>query len=344
MDCPGPDEDSLSPQFPGPVRLPLSTRPRHPRRDGFVRPACALLIVASLGTGCAALPEAGEADWPRHTLTADRVLVVNTPPGRRVDTSGLLALGGDRFLTVDNLRPDLFTLSAGAGQAETRLVPAPEFLTPVQLGSVAGRRRLPYDLEGLARDAQGRLYLCDEAQRWVLRLDPASGRLEALDINWTPARRFFSEEDRNASFEGIAVGGGRLYLANERTAPAILVVDLQTLQVVDTFQPRPFKGSLLGTHYSDLCWFEDRLWVLCRQHRVILQVNPATQAVEAEYDYEQAEEGLGYRKSLPAGIMEGLAVEKGAFWLITDNNGWARSAGPKDLRPTLLRCPRPPSR
>jgi glutamine cyclotransferase len=182
--------------------------------------------------------------------------------------------------------------------------------------------------------------LCDEAQRWVLRLDPATGRLETLDIDWSPARRYFSPEDRNASFEGIAVGRGRLYLANERTAPAIVVVDLQTLRIVETFQPRPFKGSLFGTHFSDLCWAEDRLWVLCRQHRVILEINPATRDVMAEYDYEQVEEGLGYRKAVPAGLMEGLAVEKGAFWLITDNNGWPRNGGAKDLRPTLVRCPR----
>jgi hypothetical protein len=275
-------------------------------------------------------------------LKADRVLVVNTPDDRRIDTSALLALGGDRFLTVNNLRPEAFVVSGPADATQTRLEPSPEFLAPGRLAALANRRRHGYDLEGLARDEQGRTYICDEAQRWVLRLSPGDGPAELLEIDWGPAARFFSKDDRNASFEGIAVGGGRLYVANERTAPGIVVVDLKSLAVVEVFQPRPWKGSLLGTHYSDLCWFEDRLWVLCRQHQVVLEINPATHAVLAEYDYEAAEESLGYRKAMPAGLMEGLAVERDAIWLITDNNGWARRDGPRDLRPTLIRCPRPP--
>ena len=113
------------------------------------------------------------------------------------------------------------------------------------------------------------------------------------------------------------------------------------MRVTDWFQPQPKKGSLLGTHYSDLCWFEGKLWVLCRQHRVVLAFNPATREVLAEYDYEAVEDALGYRKTLPLGIMEGLAVDHDSIWLVTDNNGWPRRASASDLRPTLVKCPRP---
>jgi hypothetical protein len=39
--------------------------------------------------------------------------------------------------------------------------------------------------------------------------------------------------------------------------------------------------------------------------------------------------------------MEGLAVDKNYFWLVTDNNGWVRKKFPDDSRPTLFKCARP---
>lgn len=301
-----------------------------------------LLAAVVLSAGCAVPPQAPSGDWPRHTLRADRVRVVDTPGDRRVDTSALLVVGPGRLLTVNNLRPEFFVIDAGtAGTDPLPLQPAPGVFTRAQLDSLAGQRRYPYDFEGLARDEAGRFYVCDEAQRWVLRLDAGSNRVERLEIDWEPAEKWFSDSERNASFEGIAVGRDRLYVANERSAPVLITVDLRTMRVVETFQARPHKASLLGLHYSDLCWFEDRLWVLCRQHQVVLEVNPETHAILAEYDYEAVEDALGYRKTLPAGIMEGLAVDRDAIWLLTDNNGWARRDSATDLRPTLVRCPRP---
>jgi hypothetical protein len=73
-------------------------------------------------------------------------------------------------------------------------------------------------------------------------------------------------------------------------------------------------------------------------------VNPDTREVLAEFDYEAVEDALGYRKGLPVGIMEGLAVDRDWIWLVTDNNGWPRKSSPKDIRPTLVKCPRPDRR
>ena len=119
------------------------------------------------------------------------------------------------------------------------------------------------------------------------------------------------------------------------------VLLLATLRVHDHFRVSPKKRSLFGTHYSGLCWFEGELWVLCRQHRVVLKVNPRTHAVLGEFDYRAIEDELGYRTGLPVGIMEGLAVSRDHIWIVTDNNGDGRGSGGGDNRPTLVRCRRP---
>ena len=53
-----------------------------------------------------------------------------------------------------------------------------------------------------------------------------------------------------------------------------------------------------------------------------------TREVLAEFDYEAVEDALGYRKGLPVGIMEGLAVDHDWIWLVTDNNEWPRRSSP----------------
>ena len=81
--------------------------------------------------------------------------------------------------------------------------------------------------------------------------------------------------------------------------------------------------------------------MLCRQHRVILKVDPRTHHVLEEFDFRDIEESLGYRTGLPVGIMEGLAVSKDDLWIATDNNGDPRGRTGNDIRPTLVRCKRP---
>lgn len=300
---------------------------------------CVRLLLSALVllAGCATAPRSTNQDWPRYTLRATQVIVLNPPPGERYDASGLLLMPGGSLLTLNNLRPQVNRIDVQPGVSEAPLQPVEGCFAAASLAPLRADR---FDLEGLARDDHERLYVCDEANRWIVRCDPKTGTVERLPIDWSPVERFFSAE-RNASFEGVAVGNGKLYVANERNAAIIITVDLRTLRVTDSFQPKPRKGSLLGTHYSDLCWFEGKLWILCRQHRVVLAVNPSTREVLAEYDYEAVEDALGYRKSLPVGLMEGLAVDRDSIWLVTDNNGYARPSLRSDLRPTLLKLARP---
>jgi len=125
------------------------------------------------------------------------------------------------------------------------------------------------------------------------------------------------------------------------------VVDLETLKVVDDFEVRSSVVSFWRPHYSDLCWFRDALYVLMREDHVILRVAPRSHQVPAEFDFralEFAAENKYHRLYPFVGIMEGLAVDRDHFWLVTDNNGLGRERHPDDTRPTLFLIPRPDRR
>jgi len=278
------------------------------------------------------------------TLRAAEMWSLEMPPGMsRFDASALLRLPDGTLLTLEDKSPGFFQIAFSNRVA--RLLPfAAEFnaASAARTNAAWGRREFNFDFEGLARDEAGRLYLCDEAERWVLRFDPASRATERLMIDWQPARRWFSA-DRNASWEGIAVGGGKLYLANERSTGRIVVVDLATLKVERDFQAAPPGVNAADIHYSDLCWHAGHLWILCRESRRVLQVDATAEKVLAAFDYEAIERDPqnAYAHPYPYGFVEGLWVDDADIWLLVDNNGFPRVADKGDRRPQLWKCPRP---
>jgi glutamine cyclotransferase len=281
---------------------------------------------------------------PRHELVPDAAWQINLPDLEPFEASGLLRLSTGQLLAVNNRGPEVFRL--GLPDAATSAFP--ELWTAAfpadQLRRVAKTPNGRYDVEGIACDDQGRLYLCEESQRWILRWDPSVQRVERLTIDWSPVRQFFSARDRNASFEGIAVGNGILYLANERDRGRIIEVNLDRLEVTGSFEVRTARRGPWDTHYSDLAWFDGRLYVLLRDSRAILCVEPGSRNVEAEYDFSAIEKNpeWRYQTLLPfVGNMEGLAIDRAHFWLVTDNNNLPRERHIEDRRPTLFRCPRP---
>jgi uncharacterized protein YjiK len=298
------------------------------------------LLFRAAGKGAEALLQTDRGKWPLYPLKTKESWLLDLPAGKEFDASGLLLLTNGTLLTLSDRGPTLYSIQFTSGSNSAKLVALPNCFTPAQLKPYAREKFRYYDSEGIAGDDQGRLYICEEANRWIMRCDPAAEKVERLDIDWTPVKKYFSA-DRNASFEGIAINGDRLYVANERNSPVIIVVDLNSLKVIDHFQVFPQTPSFLGTHYSDLCWHAGSLWVLCRQHRVIIEVDPQSHKILSEYDYSAIEEDLGYQTRLPVGIMEGLAVTDKVFWLVTDNNGLPRKTALDDIRPTLLRIPRP---
>jgi len=308
-----------------------------PGRFGRALFVCAGL---SLFSGCSAIPQQqGDREWPCFTLEAEKTFLLNTPAGGRFDASGLLLTPTGDLLTVSDRGPTLYRIEFNGVSAD--LKPVTNCFTTSQLAPLRPAGGGHYDCEGIAEDGQGRFYLCEEVNRRVLRCDPKAKQVESLPIDWSPVQHFFGS-DQNASFEGIAIGGGRLYVANERSSPLIMVVDPASLKVIDHFVVSPQVNSFLGfLHYSDLSWQDGKLFVLCRHHRVVLEVDPRTYTVVAEFDYREIEEKLGYRTAYPTGLMEGLAVDRNFIWLVTDNNGLGRERSPNDTRPTLLKCARP---
>jgi hypothetical protein len=299
-----------------------------------------MLLALVLVTGCKTTQQT-PGTWPRHRLVRAQTTVLNPPNQERFDASGLWLLDSGELLTLRNTHDSiLYRIDYLPGGQEANLVPFNDCFQKQRLDALSREQRA-FDCEGIARDERGRFYICEERGRSIFRCDPKTGRTERLPIDWGPVKDYLSAIDSNASFEGIAIGQGKLYVANERSSAIIIEVDLASLKVKGHFVAPPSKSSFFGLHYSDLCWFEDQLWVLCRQHRVILKVDPRTHRVLEEFDYRDLEESLGYRTGLPVGIMEGLAVSKDCIWIVTDNNGDPRGRTGNDTRPTLVRCQRP---
>lgn len=277
------------------------------------------------------------------TLALEQAWQLDAPDGQRFDASALLMRTNGELWTLSDRGASLYRIEFQPGLAAAKLVLIPDWFTPAQMSSLAPEKHGRFDCEGLAQDARGRVYLCEETDRWILRCDPETHQVERLEISWKPVKKYFSRQNSNASFEGVAVGGDRLYVANERDQGRIIVVDLKTQKVVDDFTIATRRWFNKDVHYSDLSWFAGALYALLREKHLILKLDPSTHAVLAEYDYSALENrpDLAYHTRSGTGVMEGLAVTKNHFWLVTDNNGLPRKRYPEDSRPTLLKCPRP---
>ncbi|HWD17774.1 MAG TPA: esterase-like activity of phytase family protein [Verrucomicrobiae bacterium] len=306
---------------------------------------CGLILLA--GGGCFTRSRSLNApQFAHYTLRVERRWQMNLPDGNRFDASGLFLEKSGALLTESDQRIGVYRIQFQTNSPDVDLARIPDCFTPAQLAPFAAEKVGRYDCEGVTEDEAGRIYLCEEANRWILRWDPHDHSVTRLDIDWTPVEKYFSQ-DRNASFEGIAVHGSTLYVANERKRGRLMAVDLATLKVVDDFVFPASRSLWPDPHYSDLCWHEGALFALMREDHVILKIDPVAHRVLAEYDFAAMENApdAAYHKILPiVGTMEGLAVSDKYFWLCTDNNGLARKKFPGDTRPTLFLCPRPDAR
>lgn len=199
--------------------------------------------------------------------------------------------------------------------------------------------RTRFDAEGIGLDERGRFYISEESSRSVFWWD--GKRASEVRLNLEAVREFFTDD--NASFEGVAVADGKLFLANERERPRIIVIDLGSGEVIDHFYVQSKGFAFGGPHYSDLAWFDGRLFILDRNFRCILEVEPTSHALIAQYNFGKMEQQpeVAYQTQYPTGTMEGLAVTAEYFYLVTDNNGLPRKASKGDIRPTLFRVKRP---
>jgi uncharacterized protein YjiK len=257
----------------------------------------------------------------------------------RFDASGL-AWWRSELLTLNDRDSELYRIVFATNH--TAELKSTKFFPHTAVGKAALKPAPRYDAEGLAVDSDGSLYISEESQRSIFRTPPDGRVVERLPIDFAPVRNFFGK-DSNASFEGVAVSPSKLFVANERDSARVIVVDRKSWQVEDSFAVDSDAFAFGGPHYSDLCFWGGRLYILDRNHRAIFEVDVAKKRVLAELSFGQMEvaEEFAYRTVYPTGTMEGLAVDENYFWLVTDNNGLGRIKYPKDPRPTLFRCPKP---
>jgi uncharacterized protein YjiK len=306
---------------------------------------CVGIIFALVSAGSAAQSPGAKGgslgartnDGRKHfTLSADAFWHLNVKD--RFDASALAFYKG-KLLTINDRDGAVFEVYPGSNSVAE--VKRTDLFSRRELAKVSPKRSARFDCEGLAADPSGNLYLSEESQRMAYKLS-SDGKLESIQVDWSPVSRFFGP-DVNASFEGIAVDGDRMYLANERSAARIIVVDLKHTNVVDSFFVDSDGFAFGGPHYTDLAFANHRLLILDRNHRCIFEIEPETKRVLAEYSFAQMEldKTVAYFTDYPTGTMEGLAVDGEYFWMITDNNGKGRIADAADSRPTLFRCKRP---
>lgn len=276
-------------------------------------------------------------DGRKHfILSADAHWPLNVK--ERFDASALLFHNGN-LLTINDRNGVVYEITLGEDAAEAKRT---DLFSKSALTNAAASRTARFDCEGLGTDASGNLYLSEESQRLIFK-SPADGTsVEALKIDWSPVRKYFTG-GVNASFEGIAILGNRIFVANERTTARIIEVDLSTLEVTTSFFVDSDTFAFGGPHYSDLAVADGRLFILNRNHRCIFEIEPDNKRVLAEYRFGQMEvaEEVAYFSDYPTGAMEGLAIDDDYFWMITDNNGKGRIKNSSDFRPTLFRCKRP---
>ncbi len=303
-----------------------------------------LLLAVLCLTGCRTSAQETNSPAPKRlVLKPSSAWQINLPSDGRFDSSALMLQPNGELWTLCDNHTNLYRIDFPKGTNAASLTVLPQFLKPSQLAPFNKDKIDRYDIEGLTRDDRGRIYVCEEANRWILRMSPDGSTLERLAIDWSPVAKQFDPKDGNASLEGVAVIGNHLFVANERSLPRIIVVDLTTLKVIDDFCPTYNIPLINEAHFSDLAAYNGHLFILVRSRAQILEVDPASRRVVAEYDWSACERDpeFAYLTRFNTGNMEGLAVDAGGFWMVTDNNGLGRKTHPDDIRPTLFRCPWP---
>ena len=219
-------------------------------------PLAALLLLA----GCKTPQNTSGHGWPRHRLQAAQITSLNLPNGQQFDASGLWLLDTGELLTLRNSRDSLlYRIEFLPGGKEASLKPYGECFSSNSLRAAAGDLK-GFDCEGIARDAQGRFYICEERRRAIFRCDPPTGRVEKLPIVWGTAAEYFSPVEPNASFEGIAVGKGHFgnqVVGGIGTEGAEVAADHKALQPRNRTHQRRVDGVVMGIERLGVFWLRE---------------------------------------------------------------------------------------
>jgi hypothetical protein len=300
-------------------------------------------------------------------VEALRLLAEHPVEGMRDgNLSGLAICGGELYTESDRDDDRIYRLDTRqpVWQAQAQVfdvpTPAPSGLSwgmNVRTWAAGFVRGGTLDFEGISCDAAGNRYLVSEARAQVLKITPQS---EAQWLNISPA---LVREGRaagllahfNAIFEGLAINpaGDQLWLAAERSRRGLLKVNLHSgewtcdgacvLLSEDGLQARPAAATPsdmpLVIDFSDLAWFNGKLYTLERNAYQVCRRDPKTVVVERCWSFADAALTPARRYAKPYGVAEALVVDAQGAWIGNDNNNWARGDG--DVRPIVWRFAAP---
>lgn len=255
----------------------------------------------------------------------------------RFDASGIERGSDGEILIVRDSELAVYGVRFQEGSDTANLIKHAQYVVDRKDLNVGVHR---FDIEGLAVDSKGILYACDEYARRILRFT-SRGLIDSIPIDFSSVSNYFNKTDINASFEGIAIGKDRLYVANERSHGRIIEIDLRTHETIGSFTFRTGGTAWPDTHYSGLDWDKGYLYALLREEQTIAEIDPNTKKPLRLIRYHEVEfaKEHRYQTLLPFfGVMEGLLVEGDTFWLLADNNGQGRYADTSDTRPSLFKC------
>ncbi|MCO4754472.1 MAG: SdiA-regulated domain-containing protein, partial [Bacteriovoracaceae bacterium] len=129
----------------------------------------------------------------------------------------------------------------------------------------------------------------------------------------------------NAGLEGIAIDceNQTLYLAQERSPRAIVVVNLNTLKVEKIGSTKIIKENI-HPDYADLFFNNNALYVLERNMRRILKLDPKSLEVIQSVSYASLGPQLQiqdlYNTGEPYGLAEALYMSDRHIFIGLDNN------------------------
>lgn len=278
--------------------------------------------------------------------------------------SGLVWCGDALWAVSDREDDRLYRLdsSATVWQAEAeRFVAPPAPVMPLPWGLrmrawVSGLVRGGHlDFEGISCDAKGNRYLVSETRAAVLQVPPAA------DAQWLNLPEGMVRQARasgmllnfNSLFEGIAIdpAGERLWLAAERERRGLVVLHNRRAtwrceggcvllsEGGDEASPAALSDKPAPVDFSDLAFFEDKLYTLERQAHRICRRAPATGDAERCWSFAAAALTDERRYPVHYGMAEALSVDGQGAWIGLDNGGHARGDG--ETRPVVWRFAAP---
>ncbi|WP_263261496.1 esterase-like activity of phytase family protein [Pseudomonas entomophila] len=279
--------------------------------------------------------------------------------------SGLALCAGELWAVSDRDDDQVYRMDRTGGVWQSRALtfeapPAPDVGLPWSLVARAAAAGLvrggSLDFEGIACDAQQRIYLVSEAKASVLRISPSGAQWLPLPMRLVAeARENGLLHHFNALFEGLAIDpeAQRLWLAAEREQRGLLAVQRRA----DSWDcngpcvllseggseevPVPMRiGLSYAKDFSDLTYFKGKLFTLERNAYKVCRRDPTTAAVERCWSFAEAGLQPSRRYDKPYGLTEALALDDTGAWIGTDNNDWARADG--ERRPVVWRFAAPP--